>query len=390
MATETLPLVEPSESTEFQTGQVIPVITAHLTHDIYAASVPSLLPVLIEKLSLSLTQAGLLTSFLQIPGILNPYLGYLADKARFRYFVILAPAVTGTLISLIGFAPNYFALAILLFCAGVSTAAFHAPAPAMVGRVSGRRLGLGLSLFMAAGELAYAVGPLIAVWAVTTWTLEGFWRLMVLGWAASLMLYLRLRGVSARVEKPGSLRAILPAIPAMFLPIAAFNLLRYPLMESLTTYLPTFMSLRGASLWVAGASLSILMASAVVGVLLVGPLSDRVGRKPVLIGVTIVSAGLTLVFLNMNGWMALVTLVALGFVSQCTNPVMMAMVQERFPNNRAMANGLYMGLSFVMRPIGTIAVGLVGDAFGLEKAMLWGAIFSLLGIFAVLRLPEGK
>jgi len=379
------PITDPEA---FQTSQVIPVVAAHLTHDIYTSSVAPLLPVLIEKLSLSLTQAGLLTTFMQLPGIFNPFIGYIADKVSFRYFVILAPAVTGTIISAIGFAPNYAALAILLFCAGISTAAFHAPAPAFIGKVSGRRLGLGMSLFMAAGELAYAIGPLLAVWAVTTWTLEGFWRLAVLGWLASLILYLRLRDVSTSVEKPGSLRAILPALPGLYLPMALFSLARYPLMESLTTYLPTLMNMRGASLWIAGASLSLLMVSGVAGVLLIGPASDLWGRKTVLIATTLATTGLALLFLNASGWWTVVILIGLGFFSMSTNPVLMAIVQERFPNNRAMANGIYMMVSFVLRPIGTVAVGLMGDSIGLEKAMFWGALISLSAIPAILAMQE--
>jgi len=398
MSSQTTPITQPAgklleadqipAADAFQTDQVIPVIAAHLTHDIYTSSVAPLLPVLIEKMTLSLTQAGLLTTFMQLPGIFNPFIGYIADKVSFRYFVILAPAVTGTIISSIGFAPNYASLAILLFCAGISTAAFHAPAPAFIGKVSGRRLGLGMSLFMAAGELAYAIGPLLAVWAVTTWTLEGFWRLAVLGWLASLILYLRLRNFSTPIEKPGNLRSILPALPGLYLPIALFSLIRYPLLESLTTYLPTLMNMRGASLWVAGASLSVLMVSGVAGVLLIGPVSDRWGRKTVLIVVTLATTGLALLFLKASGWWTVAILIGLGFFSMSTNPVLMAIVQERFPNNRAMANGIYMMVSFVLRPLGTVAVGLMGDSIGLEKAMFWGALLSLGAIPAILVMQE--
>jgi FSR family fosmidomycin resistance protein-like MFS transporter len=258
----------------------------------------------------------------------------------------------------------------------------------MIGRVSGRKIGLGMSMFMAAGEAAYAVGPLLAVWVVSTWTLEGFWRIAVLGWAATLLLYLRMRGVSARVEKPGSLHEILPALTSLYLPFALFNLVRFPLSESLTTYLPTLMIMRGASLFVAGASLSILMVAGVVGVMLIGPLSDRIGRKVVLIIVTLASAGLALLFLQVSGWQALLVLMALGFFALSTNAIMMAIVQERFPSNRAMANGLYMMLNFVLRPAGTVAVGFMGDHFGLEKAMFWGALVSLLGVIPILKLPK--
>ena len=40
---------------------------------------------------MSLTQAGLLSTVMQIPHLLNPYIGMLADRVSVRYFVILAP-----------------------------------------------------------------------------------------------------------------------------------------------------------------------------------------------------------------------------------------------------------------------------------------------------------
>ena len=388
MATQTTPLSPEVESSKFQTAQVAPVVAAHLVHDIYTSSVPSLLPLLIEKLSLMLTQAGLLSAMLQLPGILNPLFGYIADRVSVRYFVIFAPAVTGTAISLIGFAPDFFALAILLFVAGISNASFHTPAPAMISRVSGRKVGLGMGLFMAAGELASAIGPLIAVWVVTVWTLDGYWRIGILGWTASLLLYLRLRGVPARTEKPSSIRPLLPALTALFLPLGFINLARFPLVEGLTTFLPTYMTERGAGLWLAGGSLSIIMTAGVLGVLTIGPLSDRIGRKPVLIGAALVSFVLTILFLNTSGYVRIAVLFVLGYFSMSTPPVLMAIVQEQFPQHRATANGIYMATMFALRPLGTLLIGFLGDVFSLDHALLWGALISLLTIPAILKLPK--
>jgi len=376
------------ETAEFETAQVTPVIAGHYVLDLYPSSVAPLLPVLIEKLSLSLTQAGLLTSFTQLPGLLNPLFGMLADRVSVRYFIILAPALTATMLGMIGFAPNYLSLALLLLLAGVGVAAYHATAPALIGHLSGRKIGLGMSLFMAAGEASYATGPLLAVWVVSVWTLDGFWRMVFLGWGVSLMLWWVMRGVSVNMGKAGDLRAILPAFPSLYLPIAAYTVLRAPLNEGVSTYLPTFMKARGASLVLAGASLSILMASAAVGVLLIGPLSDRFSRRRALITVVTVSALLALVFLRVQGWFALVILGLLGLFTLSTNPVLMAMTQERFPANRAMANGTFMMLNFALRPLGTVTFGFLGDRFGMETALLFAALISLLSILPVLKLPK--
>mgnify|MGYP001583165377 CR=1 FL=1 len=114
MSATSTPIAHPVES-EFQTGQVLPIAGAHFIHDVFTSFFPPLLPVLIEKLSLSLAQVGSLNAILQIGSLLNPLLGYLADKINMRYFVIFAPAVTATLMSLIGVTSSYYSLAAILF-----------------------------------------------------------------------------------------------------------------------------------------------------------------------------------------------------------------------------------------------------------------------------------
>src|SRR5512140_3349333 len=127
MTSEAVTITQPTEE-GFETGQVVTLVGGHFIHHLYTAFLAPLLPLIIEKLSLSLTMAGSLTAILQVPGLLNPFIGYLADRVSLRYFVILAPAITATLISSIGFAPNYFSLAVILFVTGICVAAFHAPA----------------------------------------------------------------------------------------------------------------------------------------------------------------------------------------------------------------------------------------------------------------------
>ena len=163
----------PNEETgKFEDGQVLTIVGGHFVHDTYTAFVPTLLPLIIEKLSLTLTQAGTLAAIQQLPAVFNPFIGYLADRVSLRYFVILAPAITATTISSMGFAQDFYGLMVLLFITGISVAAFHAPAPAMVARISGARVGKGMSWFMAGGELGRTVGPLVAVWCMRTLQLK--------------------------------------------------------------------------------------------------------------------------------------------------------------------------------------------------------------------------
>ena len=187
-----------SHPSSFQTDQVVTIAGGHFVHDTYTAFLAPLLPILQGNLGITYAAVGSLAIFMQLPSLLNPFIGYMADRISLRYFIILAPAITATLMSSMGLTSSYAALAILLFAAGISVAAFHAPAPAMIGRVAGLRVGAGMSIFMASGELARTLGPIVAMAGVGWFGLDGLWRLAVVGWLTSVVLYFRLRHISAR------------------------------------------------------------------------------------------------------------------------------------------------------------------------------------------------
>lgn len=380
--------ISKTETEEFQTGEVSTISFAHFINDVYTAQIAPLLPVLIDKLSISLTAAGGLSSLVQLPALINPFIGHMADKVSLRWFVILAPAITGTLISFIGTASTPLELALILFVAGISGASFHAPAPAMIARISGKQVGKGMSFFMASGELARTVGPLLAVWAVSYWTLEGMWRLAILGWASSILLYWRLRKVPARPDNRADVRTLIPSLRTVFLPLSLIIFFRNFLNVSLTTYLPMYMSVQGASLLIAGAALSVLEVAGVAGALLSGTFSDKIGRKPILIVATIGAAAMMLFFLNAEGWILVPILLVMGFAALSTTPVLLAIVQENAPNNRALANGLFISIAFLIRPISLLVIGYLGDMLGLQNAFLISAGISLLALVPIVFIPQ--
>ena len=377
-----------STKDEFHAEQVLTIASGHFVHDVYSAFLPPLLPLIIEKMSLTLTLAGSLTAFLPLPSILTPLIGHYADKYNLRYLVIIAPALTATAMSAIGMAPNYTILALLILVAGIGSAFWHAPAPAMVAQISGQRVGKGMSWFMGGGELARTLGPLVAVWAVSTWTLDGMFRIVVIGWGASAVLFWRLHTVPITAHAQGSLQSILPKVRTLFLPLFIIIFFRMFMVVCMTTYLPTFMSLRGSTLWLAGGSLSILELAGVVGALSGGTLSDRLGRKSVLLAITVLASLLMLAFLNVSGWLLVPVLLAYGFVSIAPGPVFLALVQDHFPDNRAVSNGLYISMNFLLRSLALLLVGMAGDAMGLETAFMGSAFLSLLGLVGILLLPK--
>ena len=375
----------------FQTGNILALSIAHFIHDVYSSFLAPLLPLLIEKLSMSLTQAGFLSTVMQIPALLNPYIGVMADRISVRYFVILAPAMTAVPMSLIGVAPSYGVLLILLFTAGISVSAFHVPAPVMVADFSAARKGRGMSFFMTGGELARTVGPLVAVAAVSLLGLQGFYPVMIFGLLSSVWLFFKFRRVPVKPvgsNRKLSLRDTWRSLRHVLLPLTAILVARGFMHAAMTAFLPTFIKMETGNLWLAGMALTLFEAAGVAGVLTAGSTSDWFGRRKTLL-VSLLGAPLFLfLFTLTGGWLRFIALLVVGFTLLSTTPVMLALVQENAGPSPAAANGLFMMVSFMARSAVVVVVGFIADRIGLTAAYLISAGMGLIGIPFVLLLPK--
>lgn len=375
---------------KFQTDRVLLLSICHFVHDVYSSFLAPLLPFIIEKFSLSLTQAGFLSTVMQLPALINPYLGKLADQISVRYFIILAPALTAIPMSLLGLAPSYGVLLLLLFFTGISVSLFHVPAPTMVYRVSGSKTGRGMSFFMTGGEFARTVGPMIIISAVALLGFEGYYPIMVFGIISSGVMYFKFKDVPAGIkpkEKP-SIRRTFRKMKSLLVPLAVIVVVRGFMHGSLTAFLPLYIIQQSGDVWMAGISLSIFEAAGVAGILTVGSLSDRFGRKRMLLFSLVLAPLFLLLFIYSSGLMRLVVLFLTGFTLLSTTPVMLAMIQEHSDNGSSAANGLFMMISFLARSATVVVIGFVADHLGLETTYILSALCGLLAIPAILKIPQ--
>ena len=388
--TETETLDSQTPDAPFQTDQVLTIMGGHLVHDTYSAFLAPLLPLLQFRLGLNYGQLGSLALFIQLPSLATPFIGYLADRISLRYFVIFAPAVTATLMSLVGFAPSYAVVALLLLATGISIAAFHAPGPAMISHLSGRRVGTGMSLYMAGGELGRTVGPLVVAWGLAYLTADNFWQLMFVGWAVTAVLFWRLRDVAARPTgvPPAQLASFWPAARRFFPLLTWIIIARMFMTAALTTFLVVFMAdVLQVNYWLAALSLTILEGAGVAGALVSGTLSDHFGRRRVLFWLFALAPLIMLAFLFSPPWLALPLLLALGFTAIAPTPVLLAAVQDEFTEHRSTANGVFIALNFSIRALAAWFIGLTADVVGLNMAFVFSAVLALTSLPALARLP---
>ena len=97
---------------------------------------------------------------------------------------------------------------------------------------------------------------------------------------------------------------------------------------------------------------------------------------------------LLLAFIYGPSWLAFPLLMLLGLAAISPQPVLLATVQDQFPNNRALGNGTFLAINFLVRALGIWAVGMFADAYGLNAAYAATAFLAFISVPAVFFLPK--
>jgi FSR family fosmidomycin resistance protein-like MFS transporter len=393
MATAAAVDTEPLPAAAFDTSTIVTVAGGHLVHDAYPAFVGVMLPLLISQLGISLAVAGLLAATFRVTTAIQPVLGHIADRSDTRYWIVLAPAATAIAISLLGLAPSPWVVAILLALAGLSSSVFHPAAAALVTRASGTQWGRGTSIFMTGGESGRAIGPLVIAFVLSIVGLSGSWIALIPGVLASGVLFLRLaRRPEVHLRRPaGSIREGLRSSWRGFMLLSAASALMSMATVGLLVFIPTYLTDAGAGLVLAGAAVTVFEIGGAIGAFSGGTMSDRIGRRPMLAIAVGIGSPLLMIALALPVGLALLPVLAVaGVMLLSAGPVQLVLMQELLPDNRSTAVGLSIFVTTLASAIGTVLVGALGQAIGLQAALILAAAAALLSLPFIALLPETR
>jgi FSR family fosmidomycin resistance protein-like MFS transporter len=276
--------------------------------------------------------------------------------------------------SLIGVAPSFMILVVLLALGGLGSAAFHPPGASMAARVSeGKGSGLRLSLFSFGGSAGYALGPLLAVGFVSYLGLEGLW--------IALIPPVLLLGVLYAILPPGREEAAGPP-PS---PGAVFSSLAGPLgllfgISAISTFVqrvfqtmqPIAVAAAGGSEALGALSLTAYFVGQAAGCLAGGWLTDRMDRRRILVILTLCSLPAHLLALGLppGSFAGLAAAALAGCATMALLPPIVISAQEMLPFGTAVGSGIVMGAAWAAGSLGVLATGVLGDAIGARGAAL--------------------
>jgi FSR family fosmidomycin resistance protein-like MFS transporter len=353
---------------------VLPLLLAwlHAVNDLFSNFLTPLLPKLMAHFGVGLGTVGLLVSVYSLTGSLfQPLAGLVADRMDRRVLAALGPILVALGMGSLGLWPRFEVLLLVLGLAGLGSALFHASGASLVGEYAPRdRKGFWLSFFGSAGYLGLSLGPLVALFAVGAWGLEGLFWLTPLALLPALFL-LRLPPVR-RQGRPAGLGDFLRVFRGDVARLWGMATLRSLVFMSFSTTLPYWFAQRGLSDAYTALSLSLYSFSATLGAFLGGTLSDRWGRRAVLVGT--LSFGLPLylglLFFPPENPLYLLILALTGALMNAGIPVAVVMAQELEPTQTATVSGLLMGFTWGFAGLFYAPIGHLVEAFGVLPVLL--------------------
>jgi MFS transporter, FSR family, fosmidomycin resistance protein len=366
--------------------------SGHLATDFANGALPALLPFLKERFSLSYTAVGGVVLASQASSsLIQPLFGLWSDRRGAMWLLPSGVALAGVGIALAADAPSYWLVLLLVLVSGVGVAAFHPEGSKFAGFVSGRRRASGMAWFSIGGNLGYALGPVAATAVVSALGLHGGLVLALPCLAAALAIIAGTPYLRSFVPKPKVARVHAGEDDrnAMTLLLGVIAL-RSVAWFALITFVPLWEVSLGHSKSHGNHLLALMLFSGGVGTLLLGPLADRFGRKPVLLASVIATGPLVLVFVLVGGIPGAFALALVGACVVGTFGVTMVMGQEYMPNHVGTASGLVIGLSVGLGGVAAVVLGTLADATSLRAALLVAAAAPIVAIALAAKLPPRR
>lgn len=366
--------------------------SGHFFTDCYSSAYGVLLPLLIIRHHLSYAAAGFMGALLIFSSsVMQPVYGYLSDRYLKRAFSVLGPALAAVFISSLCLAPTYPWVLVLLFLGGIGIAGFHPQSAALAAQAAGRRRGMGMSVFVSAGSVGYALGPIYFATVVHVSGLGGLYWAAMPGVAISLLILAKCPPLESRKTTTTAPRLWddLKEVRGPLTLLYFLVVLRSAVQIVFAQFLPAYLVQRGYTLEQASQALSLYLFFGGVGGFAGGALADRFGGKRVIAYSMLLAAPAGLGFMLTRGPWSIALLALAGLILLFTTPVNVVMAQNLMPRSASTVSALMMGFAWGMA--GMVCVPMVGrlaDAYGLHNALFAVVLLPGLGYLLARRLPS--
>lgn len=368
---------------------------AHAATDINQGAIPVLLPFFIAQHNLTYAAAAAIVFTTTLVSTLTqPVFGLVADRLSRPWLMPTGVLLAGIGLACVGLAPTYETGLLAVGLSGVGVAAFHPEGARLANRFAGEKKATVMSIFATGGQIGFAIGPLIATFALLQWGIQGTAFLAVPAVAVTLIVAFilpRLWNYHDAGVKKGVKQAAQGADAwGAFSCLSAVVLFRSVIFYGINTFLPLFwIHVLNQSKAAGASALTVFFTAGLVGNLLGGKVADRFGfRKAVVTEFAILTVVMPVFAYTSSSSWALLMLVPVGLMIFAPVGPMVVLGQSYLPNRVGFASGITLGLAFSFGGIITPVFGRIGDLYGLRAAIMVMAFLPIICTALSVLLPK--
>ncbi len=374
-------------------GILLAIGFAHLLNDIIGGLVPAIYPLLKSSYHLSFSQVGLITlTYQTTSSLLQPLIGLYTDRRPRPFSLMAGMACTFVGVIMLSRAATFPAILLAATMVGVGSSVFHPESSRVARLASGGQHGLAQSIFQVGGNFGYSLGPLLAALVVfrygqpsIAWfSLSALLAMVVLSHVGSWYKREALKKLQAHA-KSAPLSSPLPpgkvAKAMTILLVLIFS--KYIYMASITTYFTFYLiSKFHISVQSAQIHLFFFLGSTAAGILVGGPVGDRIGRRYVIWCSILGVLPFTLLLPYVNLFWTGVLSVVIGMILSSAFSAILVFAQELIPVKVGMISGLFFGFAFGVAGVGAAVLGKVADLTSIRLVYQICSFLPVIGILA--------
>jgi MFS transporter, FSR family, fosmidomycin resistance protein len=380
------------------TNAVFPVLWAasfcHLLNDMLQSLLPAVYPILQGGFDLSFAQVGFLTFAYQLTASLfQPFIGYYTDRRPLPYSLPFGMAASMAGLLTLAFAPNYAMLLVGGMLLGLGSSIFHPESSRIARLASGGSHGLAQALFQVGGSFGSALGPLAAAFVVLPRGQHGLAWFALAAVAGIIILtglghwyqsngHAKRPAHKAPVRHPTLSRGQVSKAMAVLI---ALLFSKYIYLASFTSYYIFYlMDAFGQSTKAAQIYQFVFFAAVAAGTVVGGRIGDRLGRRKLVIWVSILGVlPFTLILPHVSLVPTVALSVVIGFIISSAFPAIVVYGQELMPGRVGMVSGLFFGLIFGIGGISAALLGTLADWKGISFVFQICAFLPAIGVLTI-------